>query len=331
MTNIRTSHEGQLSAVGNAEILSVRLHSIRYAAPDINVYEFRPLDGGNLPLFTAGAHIDLHLAPGMVRSYSLMNSQDERHRYAVAVKKEANGRGGSKAVHDDLRVGQELSISTPLNNFPLNESASRSVLVAGGIGITPIYCMAQCLNALGCDWELHYAARSRKYAAFLSDLEAFGSRVRFHFDDEAGESVMDMAAMVGGQPEATHFYCCGPLPMMAAFEEALAERPDEYVHLEYFKAAAPVIAEGGYEVVLQRSGQTVTIEPGQTILDAVLALGIDAPFSCMEGICGSCEVKVIEGIPDHHDFVLSKEEQAKNEKTMICCSGSRTPRLVLDL
>lgn len=323
-----------MPAVAHAT-MEVRLHAITYAALDISLFEFRPLTGDRLVPFTAGAHIDLYLGDGLVRSYSLVNSQDERDRYVVAVKREAEGRGGSRTVHERLRVGQAVTIGLPRNNFPLNEEAAHSVFIAGGIGITPIYSMVQRLQQIGHAWELHYAARSREAAAFLPELRALGTQVHFHFDDEAsretGPGCLDITSLVAGQPPHAHLYCCGPLPMLHAFERAAAGRPPEQVHTEYFKSELPAATEGGFEVVLQRSGQVLMMEPGQSILDAVLALGVDMTYSCTEGVCGSCEVRVIEGIPDHRDLVLSKEEQEKNDRMMICCSGSKTARLVLDL
>ena len=332
MENIR---EQKLSSTNNESVLIVRLHSIRYEAPDINTYIFRSLQGQHLPAFSAGAHIDLHLAPHMIRSYSLINTPDQCDYYAISVKRESSGRGGSQFVHDTLRVGQELTIGRPSNDFPLRVDAAFSVFFAGGIGITPILCMVMQLEQLGQNWELHYATRSRNSAAFLNQLEKLGPQVHLYFDDEVdldgSQNALDIESHISSLPEEVHLYCCGPLPMLSTFEAATANRSNDFVHLEYFKSNVPAATTGGYEVVLQKSDQTLFIAEGQSILDAVLEIGIDIPFSCMDGVCGSCETRVIEGTPDHRDLVLSKEERDQNNKMMICCSGSKTDKLILDL
>jgi vanillate O-demethylase ferredoxin subunit len=317
------------------DTLFVRIHSITYEAQGINSYEFRAPAGGDLPPFSAGSHIDLHLSNGLIRSYSLCNSQDERHRYVVAINKDQASRGGSKLVHETLRVGDTLPISPPRNNFALAEEAPLSVFVAGGIGITPLWCMIQRLEALGRPWHLHYGTRTRLAAAFLERLNALKGKVetRLHvnFDQESGGKMLDIGGVVSAAPADAHLYCCGPLPMMDIFEKAAAARDPKTVHVEYFAAKQAPAAAGGFTVELRKSGKTLTILPGKTILDAVLDAGIAAPYSCMEGVCASCETPVIEGIPDHRDLVLSKEERAANKVMMICCSGSKTDKLVLDL
>lgn len=305
----------------------VFVKAIVWEADGVISLDLRPSDGGALPAFTAGAHIDLHLPEGMRRSYSLANDQTETHRYLIAVQRDAASRGGSRFVHDSIRVGQRLTIDPPRNNFALDETGERFVLIAGGIGITPMLCMSRRLAALGRPMSLYYAARTRSRAAFLDDLPA----AHLHFDDEQGGAVLDIAAIVGGSAEGTHFYCCGPLPMLAAFEGATAHLPPDRVHVEYFMAREPVQAEGGFEVVLARANRTIAVPEKTTILDALLAAGIDAGHSCLEGVCGTCETRVLDGIPDHRDSVLTTRERAANKTIMICCSGAKTPRLVLDL
>lgn len=310
--------------------LLLRVNATTWEAPNILSYELRSLDGGELPPFSAGAHIDLHLGNGLIRSYSLLNSEAERHRYVIAVQKDAATRGGSKWVHDHVRAGDQVTIGAPRNNFPLAEDAAQSILIAGGIGITPMMSMIERLSALGRRWQLYYCARTRAGAAFVDRL-AKRPEVRFNFDAEPGGAMLDLAPIVRSASETTHFYCCGPLGMLAAFEQATAGLPGERVHVEYFSAKEPPAQAGGFTVVLAKSGRQIPVPAGRSILDTLLDAGIDMPHSCKEGVCGSCETRVLEGIPDHRDLILTKEEQAANRTMMICCSGAKTERLVLDL
>jgi len=316
-------------------ILEVRVKRIGYEAENINSYELVAPTGGELAPFTAGGHIDLHLSNGMIRSYSLVNDQRERHRYVIAVNKDAAGRGGSSFVHDSIRAGDIITVSHPRNNFALHEEAEHSVLIAGGIGITPLLSMVRRLETLERSWELFYAARTRVAAAFLDELDALRPNVhlnlRVDFDDERSGRVFDLAAIVKKAPAPTHLYCCGPLPMLAAFEAATADRPAGHVHVEYFQARQTPAIEGGFEVKLARSNRRILVDAGKTILDALLDAGIAVNYACTEGVCGTCETRVLEGIPDHRDQFLSKEEQAANKTVMICCSGVKSGTLVLDL
>nr|WP_157341936.1 PDR/VanB family oxidoreductase [Bradyrhizobium pachyrhizi] len=304
---------------------------IGYEAERIHSYELIARTGSELAPFTAGSHIDLHLPNGMIRSYSLVNDQCERHRYVIAVNKDAGSRGGSSFVHDAVRVGDIIAISGPRNNFALQEEAEHSVLIAGGIGITPLLSMIRRLEALGCRWDLFYAARTRAAAAFLDELGTYRSRVHVDFDDERWGRVFDLPAIVRNAPAHAHLYCCGPLPMLEAFEAATADRLADHVHVEYFKAREAPATEGGFDVKLARSNRTIAVEAGKTILDALLDAGIAANYACTEGVCGTCETRVLEGIPDHRDQFLSEEEQAANKSVMICCSGAKSRTLVLDL
>jgi ferredoxin-NADP reductase len=312
-------------------LIDVRLTAIRYAARDTNLYEFRRTDGGALPDYAPGAHIDLHLPNGLLRNYSLVHARPEPGSYTVGIKRDPASRGGSRYIHDDLRVGTVLKISPPRNNFHLTEDAPLTVLFAGGIGITPIWCMAQRLEELGQPWLLHYACRSREDMAFQEQLAAL-PHARLHCDDEVGQ-FLDMAALVAQVPADAHLYCCGPGPMLQAFEAATADRPHDRVHIEYFtpKHDVTAVPKGGFTVELARSGVTFFIPEGRTILEVLLDEGIDVDYSCELGICGACEQRVISGIPDHHDSILSEEEQAENQRVMICCAGCKTDRLELDL
>lgn len=315
-------------------LMQVRVKRISYEAESINSYELVAPTGDDLVAFTAGSHIDLHLSNGMIRSYSLVNDQSERNRYVIAVNKDAASRGGSSNIHETLRAGDLITVSHPKNNFGLEENASHSVLIAGGIGITPLLSMIRRLGALGRSWELHYAARSRSAAAFLDELSNLGSdaaKLHLHFDHEHSGRILDLSTIVKNAPGDAHLYCCGPVTMLEAYEAATADRPAARVHVEYFKAKEKPALEGGFEVRLARSNQTVMVEPGGTILNALLDAGITVNYSCSEGVCGTCETRVIAGIPDHRDLFLGKEEQAANNTMMICCSGSKSSTLVLDL
>jgi vanillate O-demethylase ferredoxin subunit len=316
-------------------VIEVLVKRICYEAENVNSYELTSPAGDDLIPFTAGCHIDLHLSNGIIRSYSLVNDQRERHRSVIAVNKDQAGRGGSRFVHDNLRVGDIITVSHPRNNFALDEEAEHSVLIAGGIGITPLLSMVRRLETLGHSWELFYAARTRRAAAFLDELNGHGSnglpKVRVDFDDERSGRMFDLPAIVRDAPARAHLYCCGPLPMLEAFEAATADRPSDHVHVEYFQAREAPASEGGFAVKLARSNRTIEVGAGKTILEALLDAGIAANYACAEGVCGTCETRVLEGTPDHRDQFLSKEEQAANKTMMICCSGARSRTLLLDL
>ncbi len=317
--------------------LQVRVRAITWEAEGILGFELVALvQGALLPPFDAGSHIDIHL-PGssLMRSYSVLNSALERERYCIAVNRDAASRGGSKALHEAIRPGQVLSISAPRNNFPLNEAAAGTVLIAGGIGITPILSMARRLCTLGKPWRLHYAARTAAQAAFVPVLRAMaaqhGAALEIVFDREPGGRMLDLGAIVASLGAAEHVYCCGPLPMLEAFELATAALPRERVHVEYFAAKEAAATAGGYVIKLAKTGRQLQVNPGQTILDCLNAAGMDPPYSCREGICGTCEVVVLDGVPDHRDLVLSDSERAQNNRMMICCSGAQSASLTLDL
>lgn len=317
------------------DTLRVRIRAITWEADGILGFELVPAERGKrLPPVEAGAHIDLHLPNGMVRSYSLLNTPGERHRYAIGVNRDAKSRGGSRCVHEQLKAGDVLSISAPRNLFPLDEGEHSSVLIAGGIGITPLLGMARRLTALGRPWVLHQAARSRATLAFADELAALAAEsrgtVHTHLDDEAGR-VMDVPAIIAALPAGAHVYACGPQPMLAAYEAATADLPRERVHLERFAASEAPATAGGFVVKLHRSGRRIPVAQGQTILAALEAAGLNPLYSCGQGICGTCEVPVVSGTPDHRDLVQSDAEKATNRHIMICCSGSLTPELELDL
>ena len=310
-------------------LIEVRLTAVRYAARDTHLFEFSRLDGATLPGATPGAHIDLHLPSRLIRQYSLVEAAPAPRHYTVGIKRDPASRGGSCFIHDELRVGHTLTISAPRNNFPLAEDAPFTVLFAGGIGITPIWSMVQRLVALGRPWQLYYACRSRADMAFLAPLSAM-PQAHLHFDEEIG-GVLDVAARVAAVRKDAHLYCCGPAPMLQAFEAATADWPRAQVHVEYFTAKQEPATAGGFVVELARSHREFVVPPGTSILQVLLDAGVDVDYSCELGICGACEQRVLAGIPEHRDSILTDEEQASNTKVMICCAGCKSERLVLDL
>lgn len=314
--------------------LRMRVQAIADEAPDVRAIELRACDGQPLPAFTAGAHIDVRTGSGIVRSYSLLNSQDQRDRYVIGVYRDPDSRGGSRWLHDQLAAGDVLEVGPPRNDFALCESAGHSVLIAGGIGITPILSMVRRLQAIGRSWQVVYAVRSRSRAAFLEPLRELAAgdagRLQLHVDEEEGGRLLDLASLVASAPPGTHFYSCGPGPMLEAYKRATASLPPEQVHLEYFGAdVAP--AAGGFAVVLAKSGRKVPVPAGISILAALGAAGVYVPRVCEQGVCGTCETKVLAGVPDHRDLFLTPTEQAAGKTILICCSGSLTDELVLDL
>lgn len=316
--------------------IEVRLRQIRLEAEGIASYELVAAGDSPLPPFEAGSHIDLHLPDGMVRSYSLVNAPWERDRYVIAVQREVQGRGGSSWMHTVPRVGDVLRISPPQNDLPLAEDAWQSVFIAGGIGITPFMAMVRRLNGLGRPCQLHYAARSPRQAAFVRELQEIqatagaAASVEFCFSSDRTRR-LDIARIVGDAPAHTHLYCCGPSKMIEDFLAACSDRPASQVHVERFSAASEAATAGGFDVLLQRSGRRITVPSGKTILDALLDNAVTVQYSCSSGVCGTCMTGVVDGEPDHRDEYLTPEEKRENRSVMICCSGSRTATLVLDL
>ncbi len=315
--------------------LNALVHTLRYEAEATFSIELRPVDGGEFPAFEAGAHIDLHLPNGLVRSYSLLNDARERHRYVVAVLKDRASRGGSRYVHEQLRVGSVIKIGAPRNAFKLHEEAAHTVLVAGGIGITPLLCMARRLRSLGRSVELLYFARTRKHAAFIDDINALGIPVHWHFDEQAG-GPPDIKALLASRAvkAQAHYYACGPAVMLDAFEKCCAELGYTQAHVERFspvEVAAAKDACSTYTVHLQRSGRDIVVTPELSLLKALKAAGCNVPSSCEEGVCGACETQVLAGVPDHRDSVLSPAEKAASKSMMICVSGCKSESLTLDI
>lgn len=301
--------------------------AMRLEAPDVLSLELRAVDGQALPPADPGAHVDLHLPNGAIRPYSIVANDDGT--YLVAVKREAAGKGGSAYIHERLRVGEQIRVAVPRNHFALVGDAEHSVLIAGGIGITPLIPMARALARADRSWHLHYAAREPSRAPFARALGEFGGAVRTHSSASAGR--LDLKALVAAAPAGTHFYCCGPESMLDAFADATREIAAERVHMERFGPAALPADAGCFEVRLARSGRQLVVAAEVSLLDALLEAGVDIDHSCRQGICGSCEVRVLEGVPEHRDELLTESERATNKTMMACCSRACSPTLTLDL
>lgn len=315
--------------------LTVRVAHKRSEALDICSLELVAAHG-NLPAFTAGAHLDVHLPNGLVRQYSLCNSPTDSSRYLIAVLRDAASRGGSQVVHEAVAEGSTLQVSAPKNHFPLAEAAPHHLLLAGGIGVTPMLAMAETLAASGQSFELHYATRSPERTAFVDRLAAapYASRVKHHFDDGEPTQKLDIATTLLNAPQGSHLYVCGPQGFMDAVlgTARSSDWPEQQLHYEFF-GAAPVDTsdDGSFEVEIASSGQIIPVLPEQTTLQALQAAGLDIPMSCEQGVCGTCLTGVKSGTPDHRDHYLTPEEQAANEQFLPCCSRAKSARLVLDL
>jgi ferredoxin-NADP reductase len=284
-----------------------------------------------MPAWRPGAHVDLVLRNGVVRQYSLCGDPADRSVLQVAVLRNPNGRGGSRFVHDELRPGDMIGIRGPRNHFPL-VAARRYLFIAGGIGITPIIPMIAEVDARGADWFLAYGGRSRSSMAFADSLvELYGERVMVRPQDETG--LLNLDRLLRRPRAGTSVYCCGPESMLAAVEQRCRAWPPGSLHVERFtpRADADAGPSTAFEVALARSRRTVAVPPGKSILRAVEEAGVPVLSSCREGMCGTCETPVLDGVPDHRDSLLSEEERAAGDTMMICVSRARGSRLVLDL
>jgi len=283
-----------------------------------------------LPAWEPGAHIDLVLGPELDRQYSLCGEPADRTRWRIAVLREAESRGGSAYVHGRLAVGDRVRVRGPRNHFPLTE-AEEYLFIAGGIGVTPLLPMIRQVARAGRPWRLAYGGRTASSMAFAAELAAEGDRVELWPQDERG--LIDLDGLLAIPRPGVHVYCCGPEPLLSAVEERMAAWPSRTLKTERFAPKAGVLGgeSTSFAVRLDYSGLEVTVAAGQSIVQAVEAIGVGVMTSCREGTCGTCETAVISGIPDHRDSVLSDEEHATNEVMMICCSRSLSPLLVLDL
>jgi ferredoxin-NADP reductase len=321
------------SVSGQPRKLLVR--AIRMQAEGIHAFELVHPDGDELPPVQAGAHVDVHLPGGVIRSYSLAGDPLDRSCWTLGVLRESNGRGGSQAMHESVRVGAPLTVGWPRNVFTLADTAKHTVLLAGGIGITPLKAMAHVLASRGDSFELHYCARTVKHAAFLSELAAIVPPGHLHLHHDGGDASksFDIAGLLANPEPDTHVYFCGPTGFMKACEQATRHWSEGTVHSEHFKApdrpTSTEIPAGSFEVKLARSGGSVVVAPDQTIVRALELAGHRIPTSCLSGLCGTCKVGYLEGEVDHQDYILSDEE--KKYCMTACVSRATSSCLVLDI
>ncbi|MCX7176799.1 MAG: PepSY domain-containing protein [Proteobacteria bacterium] len=316
--------------------LALNLVKRTVEAEDICSFEFADPQGKMLPPFSAGSHIDVTIGDGMVRQYSLCNDPQDTHRYVIGVLRHADSRGGSRALHDDLNVGDIVAISAPKNHFPLDHTAKRSLLLAGGIGVTPILCMAERLANTGADFTMHYCTRSVERTAFLDRIRrsSFAQRVSFHFGDGPAEQLIDIPALLDGTDPDTHLYVCGPSGFMDLVIAAARQKawPDAQVHREYFSGAVQDSENNvAFDVKLASTGKIIHVAKEKTVVAALAESGIEIPTSCAEGVCGTCLTRVLDGEMEHRDRFLTAEERDRNDQFTPCCSRARSPMLVLDL
>jgi len=326
-----TGRDAGISAA--VQSLTVLVADVRAEAKDVVTLELRAIGGGELPIFTPGAHLDVHLPNGLVRNYSLSNDCRERNRYVIGVGRAAESRGGSSYVHSSIRAGEKLKISAPRNNFPLDEDSTSFLFIAGGIGITPIIAMVRWCIANQKPWRLIYAARSRQRTAFYEELcELSGDRIQFHFDDERGQ-VLDVGQAISGWSDGETIYCCGPTPLMEAVKTLTEHLPAGTVQFEWFTVPESDEPQesSSFTVKLERSGVEFEVPEHKSILEVLEEHGFEIPFSCREGLCGTCVTNVCSGEPDHRDYVLSDEEREAGKMMTICCSRSKSALLTLDL
>lgn len=310
--------------------LTLRVKQLTWENDRVLSVTLTSADGFLLPPWEPGAHIDVHLSSSLVRQYSLCGDPDDLSHYRIGVLREDVSLGGSSFVHGRLRPGEKLSVTGPRNRFRL-VPASKYLFVAGGIGITPLLAMIRTCQAREADWRLVYAGHRRAGMAFISELASYGDRVEIHPADEGGR--VDLEKLIASVGPDTEVYACGPEEMLGAIEESCTTHNPQMLHLERFKAKTRPDTTGSdasIEVVCQRSGLTLSVPPTSSILEEMERAGLDTPSSCREGICGTCETPVLEGVPDHRDSLLTPDEQEAGDIMMVCVSRARSERLVLD-
>jgi ferredoxin-NADP reductase len=333
-----TATRGVVTTVNARETMQLMVEQVTWQADAVVSLRLRPAPGvsGDLPAWSAGAHLDIVVPSGLVRQYSLCGDPDDRGSYTVAVLRETAGRGGSAEIHDSAMVGRILEVRGPRNHFKL-ATASSYLFIAGGIGITPILAMVREAVRSDVPWRLYYGGRTRRSMAFVTELRVLGAEhVVLCPQDEVG--ILDLDQILRDTPPEAQVYCCGPEGLLRAVETAsAAATPPRAVQIERFAAAShsglgkPPTERTGFEVELRRSGFTLPVPPDRTLLDVVREVVPDVGFSCEDGYCGTCETRVLGGVPEHHDDVLRAEERELGETMMICVGRSATPVLVLDL
>lgn len=310
----------------------LRVQQKTFEAEGVTSVTFVDPTGAELPGWTPGSHIALSLPGGLVREYSLCSDPLDSSLWTVAVLRSPDSRGGSIAVHESLHVGDLITVEGPRDNFAIDPDAAHHVLVAGGVGITPIIAMVRDLEGRGADWRLLYAGRSRATMAFLDELKVLApSRTTIHADDET-DGFPDVGSFLNALLDGTTVYACGPAPLLDTCQTAMPS--NAALRIERFAAPTPVVRDGeeqSFEVVIHSTGARVLVDAGTTVLDALRGIGVDLPSSCTEGICGTCEVGVLKGDVDHRDFVLSPDEQEIGATMFPCVSRCRSSELILAL
>jgi vanillate O-demethylase ferredoxin subunit len=317
------------------QLLKVRVTNKTLEAEGITSFELSSEDGNMLPSFTAGSHIDVYVKPGIIRQYSLCNHPNETQRYLIGVLRDAQSRGGSVAMHDEVNEGDLIQISEPRNHFQLAH-AERTLLFAGGIGVTPLLCMAERLANTGANFEMHYCTRSPAHTAFRRRIMAspFSGRVHFHFDDGHASQKLDLVPLLANASGGTHAYICGPAGFISWVTGAAKASGwlDDRVHTEYFTAgAADISADRSFDVKIASTGQVISIPADEPVTTVLARYGIEIPISCEQGVCGTCLTRILEGEPEHRDLYMTDEERTKNNQFTPCCSRARSSLLVLDL
>jgi vanillate O-demethylase ferredoxin subunit len=310
-----------------APLITVRVSRIEPIALDTRLLELTTAECEPLPGATPGAHIEVHLSEGLVRHYSVLTPLSTARSYVIAVKRALAGRGGSQRLHEQVTLGSELLIGRPRNNFTLNESAADSILLAGGIGITPLYAMFERLQEIKRKVHLHYWSRSPAHTLFGDHLQCHPD-VTLHHSAAGRETI---TSVLGRADRQCELYCCGPEGMLREFELAVQSRGTQSWHVERFGATVEQEAGSEFSVVLAKSRTEVLVHRGETILSALRDAAIDVAYSCEEGVCGACEVRFLAGEPLHRDRVRTAAEHDRLCTVMICCAGSKTKRLTLDL
>lgn len=318
-------------------LMSVRVISRQDEASDVVSWRLVAEDTSLfLPRFEAGAHVDVYICDDLIRKYSLCNDPGEEGVYEIAVKRDPVSRGGSALLHANLRAGNSIKISQPLNHFSIDATAEHVVLIAAGIGVTPLLAMCHSLHRSGKIFELHYFARSPRAAAYAAQLKSchFSSQVHFYFGLDPSATLLALQNIFLATSDTPHVYFCGPMPFMASVK-LLASRclPLSHIHYEYFSPAStkPSPNNEPFEVVLARTGITLTVPSNKSITDILFENAIEIETSCEAGVCGACVITVLDGVPHHHDEVLSAEDRAMNNKMLPCVSRCMGPRLTLDL
>ncbi len=325
-----------MSDTGNSTPLRIRVASIDSLSPTVRHFRFEPLDDlpeSQLPTAQPGAHIDVQLPNGLVRQYSLINGPGETDHYAIAVKREAASRGGSQALHEQLRVGDLLASSVPRNNFTLRRDAEHTHLIAGGIGLTPLLAMARALHHMGRPYTLHHFAAQDTELLFQSELQAMSGEYLCHVGLTPSQTAATMAELLATPDAHQHLYLCGPAPMLQCARDTAAacQWPEHTVHFEYFSNPEARDDSSAFEVDLARSGLSLNVPAGQSLLSVLRENGVTLPSSCEQGACGTCRVTVLDGTPDHQDVYLSESEKARGDCLMSCVSRARSQKLTLDL